>query len=331
MDNELEDKWKRRILNQQFPLIGSNLPGEGNGYHDRVSFDLNYNQSTNSDDRYNHWVYFVYFRDLINSFDPELRQRFHENVNFDLINCSENYRDTFKRYIAGQKYHYQGEILDAFSTLLKLLIQHGRIILEFVSWFDNETSDVYGFELKILPFKNTIIRNKNVQFEGIDRDGTTRKVKIPKNKCIVIDWPKKLGGYKGFSETINKVLSLGPKTPPISDVATLNPGTILARNKKWEEEFNRLLAKWGLTSVPNDLTEFYKEYNNLKIRSTGILCIEAILVGLNQVVQKLNIVLGEQASLVETSDFYCSVKHEKITQQWLNGTISFTTANSHLR
>lgn len=331
MAKESNDIWKKRIASQRFELIGSTVPGEGNGYHDRISFDLHPSTWREQDKKYDHWLYTVYFRDLRGSFDPQLRNRLNENLDFTLDNCSENYLRTFNKYIAGGGYHYRSEILDLLSNLSKWLIYDGKVILEFVSWLDNENKEFYAFELKHLRFKNIQEKRRYIIYKGQDEGGLIKKVKIPKEKCIVINWPASLGGFKAYQRTVGKILKLGSKLPPMEDVATLEPGKILARGKVWDDQFNRLVAPWGMTNPDKDLTEFYKEYNFLKVRRTGILCMEVIQEGLNQIVKKLNAFLNEDAKVTIKSDYYSIKKYNDISSQWMNGEISFPKANAYLK
>lgn len=331
MGNESDEQWGKRLFNQRYELIGSTVPGDGNGFHDRISFDMRHNVHSRRDERYDHWLYIVYFRDLLNSFDPQLRGRVNPGLDYELINCTENYANTIKKYIAGRGYHYRSEILDFLSHLSKWLINDGKVILEFVSWFDNDDRTFYAFELKKLPLRNVKERRRFILYEGEDESGTLKKVKIPKEKCIVINWPRELGGYKSYTNTVEKILKLGAKLPSIEDTISLEPGKILARGKRWDESFNRYVSPWGMLHPDKDLTEFYKEYNYLKIRKTGILCMSSLHDGLDQVVRKLNTALQENASIVEKSDYYSITKHTKINTQWMQGEISFPTANEYLK
>jgi hypothetical protein len=331
MAKELSDTWKKILFHQRFPLIGSTVIGEGNGFHDRLSFDIPYIQRQVQASRYDHWLYVVYFRDLLNSCDPKLKERLENEVKFEILNCSEGFRSTLIKYISGGQSHYRGEIVEFVSEALKYLLHDGRVIFEFVSWFANDDKQFYAFELKRLPIKNLVEKRTYYSYQGTDPSGSITKVKIPKQKCITIDWPNELGGLKQYNKTVSSVLGLGPKIPSTEDTVNLDPGVILARRKNWDKKFSQFLAPWGLMNPDGGLTEFYKEYNSLKVRRTGIFCLGSVIQGLRQLVRVLNEKLDEKASLSLTSAFYDITRYEVVNAKWLKGEIGFKEANAYIR
>lgn len=77
--------------------------------------------------------------------------------------------------------------------------------------------------------------------------------------------------------------------------------------------------QFSVENAPDkNLTGFYKEYNSLKVRQTGIFCTEEIVGGLNQTAKKLNSILNEEAGFDVRSDYYSVTKHHEISAQWMN-------------
>ncbi len=327
--------WKEILSNQQFPLIGTNKPNEGNGYHDRISWGINYMFYRNRDSKHiNNSFYNVYLRDLGNYINPNLTSRELFEKGFKIENCTDNYYNTFLKYFSKDKY-YSGikSLLRKLGDWGDYLSYHGRVIIEIVSWFDNKTNQFYGFELKQLDeafcaeTKNYIIYNAPTGINNQKKE--FKKIKIPKDKCIVINFPSELGGYNGFKQKEKDILKLGDQFKIFKD-----PGESLAYMKSWNKNYNKnynkILSDWGIHNRDNNTTEYYKELNAFRFNYSVLLCINAVINGLKKVTEFLNQRLIENAYVVFDIERFNVEDYKKIWGQWEKAELSFKEANNFL-
>lgn len=337
METNSEELWKKRLINQKFELIGTSEPGEGNGYHDRISFNSPHRLNS-SRDRIDasHWLYTVYFRDLSNRLNPKYSldrgESFHKS--FELKNCSKNYKKTFYKYLNASERWADAQLLTTLGDWSRDLIYRGRVILEFVSWYDNKTGDFYAYQLKNLNLSNCKIKGKQLHYSGVKQNdsGVIKdvEVKIPINKCIIIEWPKQLGGYKDYKKTVDSILNMGSKIGSIEDDFKLDPNTKLKEMQDWNFNFNKKVSSWGIMHFNENTTDFYKQYNAFKLNETIILCIESLIEGLKQLVFILNKKLSEEAYIAFDSEQYKIDRHIEVKNNWLKGDLSFKEAATFL-
>ncbi len=334
MENKLEELWKERLRNQQFDLSGSTKPGEGNGYHDRLSSPIpifiRNNQNEEVQESLNSSIY---FRDLGTNIDPRIsfdRDIFSSSV--QIKNCSENYLQTFFRYASRKKRWNRDVIINLLHDWSRELAYFGQICIEFVSWYDNISNEFYAFELKNISGKLIRTGRLNHVFSQpvVENNEIVgyKKLKIPKSKCILIDWPKELGGISGYMRKRKKISKLGNK---FDIQSTLNsPGTNIKNWTSYDMKFSSILSDWGLTHPPEELSYFYKQFTRFKIKRTTILCTRQLLSGIDQVLQKLNHELGENAVLEFSNSSYDLDKFDQMFQKWKSGQLSFRESSDYL-
>lgn len=337
MANSLEELWENRLANQKFPLIGTNKPGEGNGFHDRLSFDVPYHLlNRDYEPRYSNWIYSVYFRDLVNFLNPQYNRDRGETFQnaIQLENCSGNFRDTFFKYLDTSDRWRNDGILEILGRWGNHLIHHGRVIIEFIGWYDNETQDLYAYELKQINLSNCTIKKNHVLFSApVQEESETIRnvtVEIPKSKCIIIEWPKELGGYNSYKETVNSVLQMGNKYGTMEETALMNPGESVKKMKDWDLKFHSLTSKWGATHPLDNTTEFYKQYNFFKLKETIVYCSCALIDGLKQLISLLNEKLDEEAILTFDYKEADINKVQEMKSKWLAGKLSFQESSKVL-
>lgn len=340
MAEELEKLWEKRRELQKWDLIGGTSPAEeGNGYHDRLSFDFYANSLLKSNEnvltRTEEFSY--YFNNLASNVNPsyfsDFGREFQKSIKLD--SCSEGYRATFYKYLGGANNQYNKGISETLGRWGSQMVYNGRVILEFVSWKDRKNDIFYGFELKRLRPECSKMSFKNVQYGGIFLDSEGKKFKkvvsIPKDKCIIIQWPKELGGYTQFKKTSEKIKTLGNKHDSVSELVVNNQaGLAIEKMKEWEVLFASHVSDWGTNNPHNNLTEFFRMLQFFRYKETLIHCLNALICGLQQVVTILNGKFEEQAILTFTNDVLNISNLRKMKKKWIDGELSFTDANSYL-
>jgi hypothetical protein len=330
-----EDLWKVRLDRQRWPLIGSNIPGDGNGYNDQLSFELPHHRLRDQEDQYRlYWLYTFYFQNLSAFLSPSFgngKKFVGEGLTFQ--DCTENYLRTFYRYLDPNNDWRRLDLGRELSDWSERLVFNGRVIFEFVNWFDNDDGIFYGFELQYLDSDRCEVCDEFVVFTGPEEleDGTLkdRSVKIPRSKCIIIEWPKERGGYKGYLKTVQNVLNLGDIHGNWKNLKD-EPGKLMENTTNWEFAFEKALSHWG-THSPNKLTsEFYKESVFFTYKGTLIYCLLSCINGFEQIFNLLNQQLGENGKVIFNHPLVDPEKLKDLEKQWLSGQLSFKEANEIL-
>ena len=327
-----EDTWKEILNNQKFQLIGENQPNEGNGYHDGISWRIPFCPKKEFDEEfYYSSFYSIYLRDLGLFINPSLSRKDKFEKGLKISNCSQNYYNTLLKYLSNDDYSYRsGDLLHKLGEWGEYFSRNGRMIFEIIGWYDNKSSQFYGFSLNQLDIdyceisRNYVIYN--APFELVGGKEILKKVKIPKDKCIIIDFPSELGGYKGFIQKVKQIKKLGSKIN-----YSENPGNSLAHLKNWDKQFNRIVSDWGASNKVEDITEFYQELSALRFTYMAISCTHEILNGLNQLIDYLNIKLNENSILELNIQQYDKKYFKNMQDKWMLGELSFKEANELLK
>jgi hypothetical protein len=329
MEKNSEDTWTKILNNQKKTLIGTNEPNNGNGYHDGISVQLPFNPKQGFDkDFYLTPFYSVYLRNLGLLINPGLGDKFEKGLK--ITNCTENYYNTMLKYLANDVYYYRernffhklGEWGNSFS-------QEGRLIFEIIGWYSNESSQFYGFQLNQLDVKYCKIRKNdivyNAPYELVGDKEKFLKVQIPKNKCIIINFPKELGGYKGFIQKVKRIKKLGSHLS-----FSLNPEKGLAYMKNWDSQFNRIVSNWGDSNTIENVSDFYQVLSFFKFRYLVVLCTHELINGLKQLIDYLNVKFNESAIVEFNIREYDKNYFKDMFNKWMCGKLSFKEANDFL-
>jgi hypothetical protein len=331
MEKVSEEEWKEILNNQKLPLFGTNLPHEGNGYNDGVSFQIPYDliHGANSD-IYTNVLFSNYFSDLHLYLDPSYSR--HEKFEKGLLikNCTSDYLKTLQLYILRTSdYGFRDKVLKALGQWGYDLLYYGIVILEFVSWYDNDSNQFYGFELRKLNSDFCTIKKKHIVYNAPyfneERIAATKEVLIPIKKCIIIEFPKELGGYKNHQKVVREVLKLGSQFTSID-----SPVEMINHSKNWDKKYNKILAPWGTLKRIDNITEFYAECNYFKFMQTVVLCTHSLIDGLKGVVNLLNERLKEEATVEFYIQRYDIAYFREMQSKWMKGELSFKEANEFL-
>jgi len=331
MEKVLKDTWERILRNQRLPLIGTNEPNNGNGYHDRISWQPPIHRNKEFDNEFLHSTFHsIYLRDLGLFINPNLSRKNKFEKGLKITNRSENYYNTFLKYLLNNDYHYrQEDLLYELGKWGEYFSHQGRLIFEIVGWYDNESAQFYAFQLKYLDIdyckinKNYVIYNAPHKVD--ENKEIYKKVKIPKSKCIIIDFPSELGGYKGFNEKVKQIKKLGSKFNH-----TENPENSLTHMQNWDNQFNRIISDWGASNKIENITEFYQELSIFRFKYMVISCTHEIISGLKQLVDYLNIKFSENAKVEFDIQQYDKNYFKNMQNKWMCGELSFKEANDFL-
>lgn len=322
-----KDTWEEIISNQKLPLTDTTEPKSGNGYHDGISFGKPFqNLQRQNNLHYNSNSELGYFKLLGNRLNPIIIQNNSYTKGYKIKNYSENYKNTLLKYFANENYFRKGDsVPDLYEWGQKLSLD-GRVIFEIIGWFDSKSSQFYAFKLNPLDINHCKITKKDiiykVPFKSKGEKDISRKVKIPKSKCIIIDFPQELGGYEGFTQKIKRIKNLGNKFECFDNI-----NEQINYTKNWKKQFNKIVSNWGNPQNIEDCTSFYQELSLLKFKYMTILCTHELINGLKQLINYLNINFKEEASLELDAQHYDKDKYKEMIIKWMNGKLSFKEAN----
>ncbi|MEP3390493.1 MAG: hypothetical protein ABJO02_20035 [Reichenbachiella sp.] len=327
MASESDEIWEERLNNQKWPLIGSNVKGqEGNGYNDQVVFSPP--MHIHAGRREASLSSSTYFENLCNRIDPSISLiRDRDESFFELENCSENYFKTFSKYFGSLESWGRERALDELRVWSQHLTYHGRLIMEFVSWFDNDSDNFYAFELKVIRCELFKEKRNSFVFAEPEVDETGQVINVIKRevlreKCIVLEWPKELGGYKAYKKKKKEIAELGDKFD--LNPSIFQPGLALKKWKSHDKSFNQIVGDWGVIHLPEGLSHYYRYYNDFKLKRTSILCVKEMISGVEQVVKILNKKLNEDAKIVFTNPAYDLDRFDTMLKTFKNGELSFS-------
>jgi hypothetical protein len=332
MEKISEDTWKEILNNQKFPLIGTNEPNNGNGYHDGISWRIPFRPQKVFDEEFYHSTFYsIYLRDLGLLLNPSLSRKDKFEGGLKISNCSKNYSNTLLKYLSNDDYYYRtGNLLHTLGEWGKYFSHNGRLVFEIIGWYDNQSSQFYGFKLNQLDIdyckinKNYVIYNAPYELAG-DKE-IFKQVKIPTSKCVIINFPSELGGYNGFMQKVKQVKNLGNQFN-----YSVNPKNSLTYMKNWDKQFNKIVSDWGASNKIENVTDFYQELNAFKFRYMAISCTHEIVHGLHQLIDYLNIKLKENVTLELNIQQYDKSYFKNMQDKWMNGELSFKEANNFLR
>jgi hypothetical protein len=277
----------------------------------------------------------IYLRDLGNdiNFGGYSQPNIFDN-GLKITNCSDNYKNTFEKYLLGEN-HYRENLLHILSEWGRNFAYKGRLIYEIINWFDNLTNQFYAFQLRRLDTDYCKVKKDYIVYTApLERKGDKlilNQVQIPKNKCIIIDFPNEYGGYKGFVRKEKKILKLGNQFGSMTNPYDVNKE--FTKIKNWDKQYHKFISDWGTTAFTHidDVSEFYKEILVFRYNYLVVCCTHEILNGLQQLMNHLNEELCEDATIEFTVQKYNKDYFKSIERKWLNGELSFKEANEFLK
>ncbi|MEX0980661.1 MAG: hypothetical protein WDZ47_01105 [Bacteroidales bacterium] len=319
--------WEEILFNQSLPLIGTNEPDNGNGYHDGISWRMTFRPKKEvGDSLYSNPFYSIFLRDLGYAVNPSYSSSNKFEKDFKISNCSQRYHNTLLHYLTNSGYYGSSELLRILGQWGENLCYKGIVIFEIKGWYDNISSQFYGFELNQLDIDYCKIRKDDIIYNApYEIDGNKeifKKVRISKSKCIIIEFPNELGGYKEFKRKVEKIKRLGSKYN-----YTDQPGASLEHMKNWDKQFNKIISDWGASNKIEDVTDFYQILSVLRFNYSIISCVHEIVDGLKQLIKYLNEKLKENATIEFSINHYDKKEFKEIQNKWMKGELSFKEVN----
>ncbi|WP_424495320.1 hypothetical protein [Salinimicrobium sp. GXAS 041] len=319
MEKLSEELWKEIRFHQKLPLIDhTQVPGKGNGFNDRLSFESDRVFESKEEDFLERSKFkTIYLRNLAHRADPSLSQErnFTESIKFE--NCTDHFIKTILLY--SQPGHYRNDLTVITRTIgnwVKDLVFNGKVIIEIVSWYTNETKQFYGFELIPLNINNCRIKRKNIFFSALE-NGKKEKIKIPKSKCIIIEFPEDLGGYKEYSRKSKKIEKLGKE-----NLFNLeNPKESLEYSKNWDRQFDKIISGWGWMNQRENISDFLYAYQLLNFNNSALQCCYACIDAFKYLFSFISSKLNENATF-EILGFLDRNFYKELLEKFTNDQIS---------
>lgn len=338
MEKISDEVWKEILNRQNFPLIGTNEPNNGNGYHDAISWQIPFRnpvfkQNESVSDSFNTFRT-VYLRDLSNDLQSGFQRKEKIVGELKITQCSNNYSNTFEKFISKGSYS-RNDFVNELGEWGKYFAYKGRVIFEIIGWYDNNTNQFYGFDLRRLDTDYCKVTNNYVIYDApFKQKGDkviNRKIKIPKEKCIVVDFPKEFGGYKGFIKKDQQILKLGNRFS--FDINPQNLQKNFESSKEWERQYHKIISDWGTSAFTHieDVSEFSKELNFFKYRYMVICCTHEIINGLKQLIEYLNKKLFENAEVEFNVKEYDKDYFKSMLNKYLTGELNLKEAVDFLK
>lgn len=302
---------------------------EDNSYNDSLSWRVLPQPSSYSHEVTN-LMRNVYLRDLGQIADLSHRDR-KIGKGFEIINCTDHYKTILLEGLnRGKQWGHRVTILQEIGGWAKDACRDGRVIIEIVSILDKESHQFIGFLL--LRLDNSFCKKSNgyvtfnAPFNNDESTTKTKNVKIPLSKCIVIDFPKEMGGYQGFRRMESRVLALGEQFEPFNP---RNPSASVERTRYWNREFKRITSDWGNNHL-DDCNDYYQLLSLFRFNYTALLCTVQAMDEFRKLLAYLNNKLNESAELLFNVDRYDTTHYLKIQHEWAYGNMSNKNARDFL-
>jgi hypothetical protein len=267
---------------------------------------------------------------------------FHQNIvptngpKFKLVNCSlfptnSAFQAILMHMLPALRRRYMDDfneiILGTIQYITNHLVQNGSMVLELVTLKDINESvfyklvNIYGDEIKIE--KGHVIQI--ISEEAATELNISKSIKIPKEKCFIIDFPQFFGGKVNYLKFLEEFKSLGKQSPIMNFLN--NPlkeqmGYDLTDHKRIHElELWRKskIFNWHHRSNPeNTFSGYYFFYRHLNFRKSKIALRDYIIEQLKNIVSILSEKLGDKTELRIDGLLPMSRIDEKI-EQWKSG------------
>jgi hypothetical protein len=234
---------------------------------------------------------------------------------------SHSFRNSYKN-------GFKESIKDIIQLMTNELIHNGRIAFELISK-DNEEDLIYN----LVNVKGTRLKKLffNLKQVTIDDGGVEMATYIPRGKCVIIDFPKILGGRKKYLKFLSEFNKLSI-SDPIHIFNNKLMGTSryydsINHHKKLEIELRRKSSpyKWHHRDNlgNNDLfLEFYYNLKTLEFMKTRAQLRDYVFDELNRIIKfvskKLQI---ENAPILQFENIISVCELERITEDYKVGKV----------
>lgn len=238
--------------------------------------------------------------------------------------------------------HFRPNFNDIILETIKFVAQHlvnrGFLVLELVKYKDENKREfyklesVYGKEIRIQKDIVTQIIHDDVAQE-LGRN----KVDIPIKKCIVIEFPKSLGGKKEYLQFLNEFRKLAEQCPMMN--FSNNPLQGQAGYNINEHQRLYDIELWKKTKIYNwhhressgeNFSGFYHIYRHLLFRKNKIKLRDYVIEELCKIVSTLSENIFGQKTNIKIEGLLTIDQIEEILEQWKTGQLDPKTISDVL-
>jgi hypothetical protein len=225
----------------------------------------------------------------------------NESVQCELVPEDEKLYQEFTKLLPTLRTRYENDfkfsVLGAIHYIANYLVNQGFIILEFVTI--KEFDDSVSYNLVSVTGEKIKFSRKNI-FQFIPEDAAkeyniAEPIKIPRDKCYIIEFPKSLGGKKKYTKFLKDFRYLGLKSPLMSffnnNLKTSVGYDVNEHQRLHEIEMLKKskLYNWHHRGINNkSFSSYYDVYRRLHFSKTKIILRDFIIDELKKIIEDIS-------------------------------------------
>lgn len=244
--------------------------------------------------------------------------------------------------LPSHRQHYRSSfneiILETIEYIAQHLVNRGFLVLELVKHIDVNESEFYKLETvygKDIKIKKGILTQ--IIPDEVAQELGKNEIDIPLNKCIVIEFPKSLGGKEKYLQFLKNFRELTKQSPMMNFFN--NPlqgqtGYNLTEHQKLHD-----IELWKITKKYNwhhresggeKFSGFYHIYRHLLFRKNKIKLRDYVVEELQKIISTLSELIFEQKSELKIEGLLTIDIVEEKLEQWKTGELDPKTISDVL-
>ncbi len=303
---------------------------------DKIS--LNYHTNTyDTPEHYSHMFIEDFGRNVVTIYGSKL-----EAVTCRLEPNNKEIMKSLYELLPFHRQHYCPSFNDIILKTIEYIAQHivnrGYLALEIVKYKDVNKREFYKLETI---YSKDIKIKKDILTQIIPDDATLElgknKIDIPLKKCIVIEFPKSLGGKEKYLQFLKDFRELAKQSPMMNFLN--NPLQGQAGYNLTEHQRLHEIELWKITKTFNwhhresgseKISGFYHIYRHLLFRKNKIKLRDYVIEELQKIISTLSeLLLGHKAELKIEGLLPIDKVEEKL-EQWKTGELDPKTISDVL-
>lgn len=229
-------------------------------------------------------------------------------------------------------------ILETIEYIAQHLVNRGFLVLELVKYIDVNESEFYKLETvygKDIKIKKDILTQ--IIPDDVAQELGKNEIDIPLKKCIVIEFPKSLGGKEKYLQFLKDFRELAKQSPMMNFLN--NPLQGQAGYNLTEHQRLHDIELWKVTKIYNwphressgeKFSGFYHIYRHLLFRKNKIKLRDYVIEELQKIISTLSeLVLEQKAELKIEGLLTIDIVEEKL-EQWKTGELDPKTISDVL-
>lgn len=219
-------------------------------------------------------------------------------------------------------------IVGAIEYIASNIVNFGSLIFELVKCEDINHNTL--FKLMPIYYDRLKIERKSIM-QIYTLNDRVEKVKIPKDKCFIIEFPKSLGGTKGYLKFIKSFAEIDNLSPMLSffnNPLSNQKGYNISLHQKRQE-----LELWKRSKIfywhhrsglgyDKNFSRYYSIYRQLKFSRTKAILREHIIENLKEILKSLSDIMGIDTTLKIEGLITLNQIEEKI-EKWEKGKLDY--------